>query len=769
MLEEHTFNVFIGAAMPWETHVLYFILTATLTFIKLCNGQTADAGAVLQRRTESISAHSPRFGTTQGSLHVRSVLSDVKHESAAPTRNGSLAFKFDNRKPNTVLHSSVDAKLKRMDPSVQCGDNLMVLKVKRGRAPHFLVDTGEGPLIPLSQMPSSCGFSVKRSRRDVRFAAPYQGCHVTQQGGDYVLPLRLWGVPMTMSCPAVSPPPYVSCFPSGMVIKIGGITANELKVKVSGTWKSLSSVCSSCGFAIEMLSGGLTLTAPYHRGLCIEIKDEEYLLSLLLADVELLATCPSLPRIKTTTATTTPSSDGGQFPQYILNPQFPIFPQYPVFPGTSLQSQSPTAPTDTSAPQHPHLPSGAAVDFGHGTKNQEVPAAQHHAFPFMSQYSQFPQYPLFPVLPTQSTANKNTAAPQAQLPQMLQSPQHPFPFPPHGTMVPGIFQPTSPPPPATSPKVLVTTPAPTEHDGKPHFPQQPQFAVLPPYSFLPFPKHPVPPEHQPQAVWDPKPVPQQPKLHVYTQYPHSPIFPQYPVFPGPSLQSQSPTAPTDTSAPQHPHLPSGAAVDFGPSTKNQEVPAAQHPAFPFTSQYSQVPQYPLFPRPVPPTQSTANKNTAAPQAQLPQMPQSALHPFPFPPHGTMVPGIFQPTSPPPPATSPEVLVTTPAPTEHDGKPHFPQQPQLAVLPSYSFLPFPKHPVPPEDKSQAVHLKPVIQQPKPHVYPQTYQIPVLYPPQRQNTHSQTAAPATTTATLALKPAVQKPFYYPQPYMPHYYIP
>lgn len=30
-------------------------------------------------------------------------------------------------------------------------------------------------------MPSDCGFSVKRSRRDVTFTAPYRGCHVTQQ------------------------------------------------------------------------------------------------------------------------------------------------------------------------------------------------------------------------------------------------------------------------------------------------------------------------------------------------------------------------------------------------------------------------------------------------------------------------------------------------------------------------------------------------------------------------------------------------------------
>lgn len=52
------------------------------------------------------------------------------------------------------------------------------------------------------------------------------------QGGNYVLPLRLWGAPITMSCPIAQPlPPSVTCLPSGMVVKIGGIATNELKVK----------------------------------------------------------------------------------------------------------------------------------------------------------------------------------------------------------------------------------------------------------------------------------------------------------------------------------------------------------------------------------------------------------------------------------------------------------------------------------------------------------------------------------------------------------
>ena len=105
-----------------------------------------------------------------------------------------------------VSQYSLTAKLKQMDPLVQCSDNRMTLTVRRIGAPDFLVDSGgfyiknpvcgsysvqgvniffcqsgEESLTPLSRMPSTCGFSVKRSRRDVQYAANYQGCHVDKQ------------------------------------------------------------------------------------------------------------------------------------------------------------------------------------------------------------------------------------------------------------------------------------------------------------------------------------------------------------------------------------------------------------------------------------------------------------------------------------------------------------------------------------------------------------------------------------------------------------
>lgn len=578
--------------MPWEKTVLYFVVSATLTsFFELGNGQ--EAGAVLQTTRQTNSDEFMRSGMlrTGDSLHRKSVMPGGKNESVATTRNGPLSFGFDNQADQRIStrppawHSVVDAKLKRLNPSVQCSNHSMTLKVKRNGAPSFLVDSGEGPPVPLSNMPSNCGFSVRRSRRDVLFVAPYQGCHVTQQEGNYVLPLRLWGTPVTMSCPIAPPPPSVCCFPTGMVLKIGGVMASGLKVKVSGMWESLSSVCDSCGFAVEVHPGGLTLTAPYHKGLCIEMKNDEYLLSLLLADGELLVTCPSRKDVQTPTATTAPApSDSGQFLQYPQYPKFPMLPQYPVFPGPVPQTQSPAPITYTvvQKPQHPkfqrplHPPSSAT-----STDSQEVPPAQHPEIPFMSQYPWLIQYPMFPgpIPPTQSpSANKNTPAPPGQFPQKPQSPQVPMAQGAHHAI----------PPPATT--------ASTKDDVMPQRHQQPQFPSLPQHPFPPFPKFPMHPESHPQgsatAVHASKPVIQEPQQHMYPQLYQMPV-----VYPPPKYPFQTgnvhPLKP-QTAAPATIPTTAAATAIWPPAQRQFYHPNPYMPAY-YAPQQAPITAFPNLP------------------------------------------------------------------------------------------------------------------------------------------------------------------------------
>ena len=429
-----------------------------------------------------------------------------------------------------------------------------------------------------------------------------------------------------------------------MVVKFGGITAHGIKVKgrlvdftywhqetciifssyiktvaVSGMWQPLSSLCSSCGLAVEELPGSLMLSAPYNRGQCIEtqvwwgplvvkngswsvnmhldllgvlcLQEEKYLLSLLLAEVELLVTCPSSPNSKPTT-TAVPPTDRPvlQYPQY---PQFPVFPQYP--PGT-------VAPLL----QHPQLPSGASTDTG----NQASPAAQHPAFSFMPQYPQFPQYPLFPrpVPPM-----KPPAAPPAQLPQMPQSPQYPFPFFPQFPMVPGIFHPTPPPPPAS-----VTTPAlTTKRDGKPVVPLQTQFPIPPQYPFLPFHPLPQPPEGQTQPLQGPKPVIHQHKPYqVYPQTYQIPVL--YPPQKYPPQRQNTQTA----------ALTTASATSSGTALK----PVAQQPFYyphPYMSAYY-VPQ--PAPKPDPPTAPPVKPAPSNQHKRHPPVFHSMSSFYPFPSH-----------------------------------------------------------------------------------------------------------------------------------------
>lgn len=66
--------------MSLKTHILYLVVTVTVMSVQLCSGHAPDTADVFEQKP-----------AVQG----RSVESDRQHGSAAQTRHGSLAFKFD--------------------------------------------------------------------------------------------------------------------------------------------------------------------------------------------------------------------------------------------------------------------------------------------------------------------------------------------------------------------------------------------------------------------------------------------------------------------------------------------------------------------------------------------------------------------------------------------------------------------------------------------------------------------------------------------------
>lgn len=120
-----------------------------------------------------------------------------------------------------------------------------------------------GNLSPLSltKLPSSCGYTIRSTQKDLVLQAPYDGCFVIIQVGFlfqavlpsmqslsthcflwlqenyYVLPLIWLGLPVRMSCPLMGKgsqnPPMVTCHAEGMVVKTEWTTAAS-KIKVNG-------------------------------------------------------------------------------------------------------------------------------------------------------------------------------------------------------------------------------------------------------------------------------------------------------------------------------------------------------------------------------------------------------------------------------------------------------------------------------------------------------------------------------------------------------
>uniref|UniRef100_H2LBW4 Uncharacterized protein n=1 Tax=Oryzias latipes TaxID=8090 RepID=H2LBW4_ORYLA len=284
------------------------------------------------------------------------------------------------------------SKLQQMAPSVQCGDNLMTLAVKRTGAPPFLVDTGQAPLVPLSQMPHYCGFSMKRSRRDIQYSTPYRGCYVNKQDGDYVLPLRLMGEPMAMSCPTTLPMPYIFCFPSRMLVRMAGVSANEFKVKSSPK----ESLAQQPPFNFLQLPPFFYFPPP-----------------------ELPAQAPgkensAAPQIQMPPMLQSPPI---QMPPMLQSSQykFPMFPQFPMMPEISQPTPS-SAPTTTKALVTTPPPSTEPKG------KHEVP--RHPQFPLL------PQYPFLPISKPSSPKSDATNDPNIAQPVKPQHQLHPsFSFP----------------------------------------------------------------------------------------------------------------------------------------------------------------------------------------------------------------------------------------------------------------------------------------------------------------------------------------------------
>ncbi|XP_037544432.1 uncharacterized protein LOC119421108 [Nematolebias whitei] len=219
----------------------------------------------------------------------------------------------------------------RLQPSVECEDDAMILTVRRKRAIQLLLDRANGSSSLLFQLPPQCGYFVRITPRDLSLKAQYDACHVTREDGSFVLPLLWRGVPVRVSCPVShnklpgEGASFLCCSPHGVAFKLQELSAvKEPQISVRGEWTPLLLLVEQCGYTVQKQDEGITIFVPFDA--CgVAVKDGEQTLSLRIGKKIYTMACPIQPL--ELPVTHQPLADGPfSFTKKVANPKLNLGP-----------------------------------------------------------------------------------------------------------------------------------------------------------------------------------------------------------------------------------------------------------------------------------------------------------------------------------------------------------------------------------------------------------------------------------------------------------
>ncbi|XP_027876341.1 uncharacterized protein LOC114146474 isoform X1 [Xiphophorus couchianus] len=250
--------------------------------------------------------------------------------------------------------------LLKMESKVECTQDSMKLLVHDAAstpASLILVDRGHLSPLSLTKLPSSCGYTIRSTQKDLVLVAPYDGCFVIIQENYYVLPLLWWGLPVRMSCPLMGHvsqnPPMVTCHAEGMVVKTEWVTsASKIKVNVNGNWESLLTAAQRCVFGIVEHPEGVVISVRYAP--CLAKKDGMHSLELA-GDIETKVSCPSLlaTQLKGTESQGRSSVQESEMPGKWVYPFSTSYPSL-TLPPAQVASQIPSFSQNQKIPSKPN-------------------------------------------------------------------------------------------------------------------------------------------------------------------------------------------------------------------------------------------------------------------------------------------------------------------------------------------------------------------------------------------------------------------------------
>ncbi|XP_019960508.2 uncharacterized protein [Paralichthys olivaceus] len=310
-------------------------------------------------------------------------------------------------------NSPREASWKRMAPSLQCGGNQMKFRAVGPGVSQFAVEQGNEPPMPLSQVPSTCGYTMLRNSFALVMLVPYDACSMVQEGGSYVLPMRWQGIPVSLWCPKPAATPSATT-------PAPATTSAKPQDPVPQTLKSPPSYPHVPVMPPNSMNQGVPqsyLFAPYWGY-------PQYP-SVVVPQTTMPTTTTAEP---TTTTTST------------KKPEMPKIPQYPSFFPPNYAYFAPLSPVTTAAPKTVATSTTKLTTTVKPVAKDPNPMFQYPAYPPF--YPPNP-WPLPGPLPTaaetttttpQTTTTQPTTT-QSPLPQLPQFPKLPQ-FPPYGPLLP---------------------------------------------------------------------------------------------------------------------------------------------------------------------------------------------------------------------------------------------------------------------------------------------------------------------------------------------
>ncbi|KAK5859946.1 hypothetical protein PBY51_021461 [Eleginops maclovinus] len=410
----------------------------------------------------------------KGSGLVSQITDETRKSSSNTSAEVEGAYQADSAGfSQTQVASSKDASWRSMSPSLQCGRDQLKFRAVGPGTSHFAVEQGSAPPMPLSHVPSTCGYSMQRNSLALLMLVPYDGCNMVQEGGSYVLPMRWQGIPVSLWCsnpaaPTASPiatPSSTTAAPHSPAPQIPSFPPSWPQVP---QWPQLPGANKNPDGSQSNIPQSYYLP-PYFYPQYPQVPETTTATTRepTTAKTTRMPQYPQMPQWpQMPGANKNPDGSQSNIPQsYYLPPYF--YPQYPQVPETTTATtREPTTAKTTRMPQYPQMPQWPQMPGANKNPDgsqSNIPQS-YYLPPYF--YPKYPQVPETTMTTTEPTTAKTTLLPQMpKYPQMPQMPQYPF-FNP--------YLPNFPPPlPVTTANILTT-----QTTAKPQSMQFPQYMPI---------------------------------------------------------------------------------------------------------------------------------------------------------------------------------------------------------------------------------------------------------------------------------------------------